>query len=181
MVHVLKILPEYGKEKLQGLKNFEIRKNDRQFAIGDIVQYICPDDEEINFLLSSRTYQICSITDYAQKDGYIVYGEIELPTENQQISIATMAKLMNEAYGNSSPCNYNDWDEFMCVQCTNYCNTNCDKRMQDEQYEKCWEKFIEEKIKIHYINETKHWINKKILMDLYEKGEHEKYEGLVCR
>lgn len=34
-VHKLKILPEYYNAQIEGKKNFEIRKNDRNYQIGD--------------------------------------------------------------------------------------------------------------------------------------------------
>jgi hypothetical protein len=37
MVHHLKTWPEYFKPVVQGIKLFEIRKNDRPYAIGDIL------------------------------------------------------------------------------------------------------------------------------------------------
>lgn len=35
MGHDLKILPEYFKEVIKGIKTFEIRKNDRPYQVGD--------------------------------------------------------------------------------------------------------------------------------------------------
>lgn len=37
MIHELKILPEYFKGVLSGEKTFEVRKNDRPFAKGDLL------------------------------------------------------------------------------------------------------------------------------------------------
>jgi len=37
MTHELKILPKYYDEIIQGKKDFEIRKNDRDFKEGDVV------------------------------------------------------------------------------------------------------------------------------------------------
>lgn len=34
-IHELKILPEYYKAQVEGKKNFEIRKNDRDYKLGD--------------------------------------------------------------------------------------------------------------------------------------------------
>lgn len=34
-VHKLKILPEYYNAQIEGKKNFEIRKNDRNYQVGD--------------------------------------------------------------------------------------------------------------------------------------------------
>ena len=37
MIHTLKILPEYFDAVRRGDKNFELRKDDRNFQVGDIV------------------------------------------------------------------------------------------------------------------------------------------------
>lgn len=37
MVHQLKILPKWFEDVAAGKKNFEIRKNDRNFEVGDIL------------------------------------------------------------------------------------------------------------------------------------------------
>lgn len=37
MVHQLKILPKWFEDVAAGKKNFEIRKNDRNFKVGDIL------------------------------------------------------------------------------------------------------------------------------------------------
>lgn len=37
MVHELKTLPEYFNAVVEGKKTFEVRKNDRNFKIGDIL------------------------------------------------------------------------------------------------------------------------------------------------
>lgn len=37
-LHELKIKAEYANAKLKGIKPFEIRKNDRDFKVGDIIR-----------------------------------------------------------------------------------------------------------------------------------------------
>lgn len=37
MIHELKIKPKFFQDIINGIKNFEIRKNDRMFRIGDIL------------------------------------------------------------------------------------------------------------------------------------------------
>lgn len=79
-LHTLMIEPESLTAKMAGKKPFEIRKNDRNFEAGDIVRYI-PEgivDYEDAIMIECRLYQIVCITDYEQKDGYIVFGEREL-------------------------------------------------------------------------------------------------------
>lgn len=81
MTHELKILPEYFEAVTSGRKRFEIRKNDRNFKVGDVL-----DLKEVNYLHDtsisdlllytgdSYKAEITYITDYAQKDGYVVLG-----------------------------------------------------------------------------------------------------------
>ena len=38
-LHELKLLEEYATAKKDGIKPFEIRKNDRSFQVGDLVKY----------------------------------------------------------------------------------------------------------------------------------------------
>ncbi len=74
-LHSLKILPEYFKEVIAGNKTFEIRKNDRNFQVGDLVllrEYV--DNEYTKELLGVR---ITYITNYAQKDDYIVFSFVK--------------------------------------------------------------------------------------------------------
>lgn len=73
--HLLKLKPEYALAKILGIKSFEIRLNDRDFHLDDLVKYSCPDDEFLNFALKSRVYCITYICDYEQKNGYIVFSD----------------------------------------------------------------------------------------------------------
>lgn len=74
-IHKLKLLEEYAIAKLKGIKPFEIRLDDRDFNENDIVVYTCPDNEDLNYELSGKIYIIDYITDYAQKDGYVVFSD----------------------------------------------------------------------------------------------------------
>ena len=76
-IHNLKIRDEYALPKLNGDKMFEIRKNDRNYEVGDIVIYNVIDDAELNRQFVSKFYKITYITNYAQQDGYVVFGEKE--------------------------------------------------------------------------------------------------------
>ncbi|MGF1786455.1 DUF3850 domain-containing protein [Photobacterium swingsii] len=65
-VHTLKIEPVYLNAIIDGKKTFEIRKNDRDFRVGDRVRLIT-DDRYLNI-------RIKYLTDYQQKDGYVVFS-----------------------------------------------------------------------------------------------------------
>lgn len=75
-IHELKIEPEYFEAQLMGLKNFEIRENDRDYHVGDWIRlrkwnglekYGQPLDVAITF-----------VTDYKQQEGYVVLGTRKL-------------------------------------------------------------------------------------------------------
>lgn len=66
--HQLKIKSEYLEAIISGVKTFEIRKNDRDFKVGDRVTLI--DTESKRYLVIRIKY----ISDYAQQGGYIVFS-----------------------------------------------------------------------------------------------------------
>ncbi|WP_082713741.1 DUF3850 domain-containing protein [Sporosarcina koreensis] len=71
-VHNLKIMPEYFKAVASKAKRFEIRKNDRDYKIGDglLLREYKDDEYTGNEISAVITY----MTDYAQKKGYVVMG-----------------------------------------------------------------------------------------------------------
>ena len=81
--HNLKILQEYADAKVKGIKPFEIRKNDRDYQVGDLIRYTVIDNNGniVKHKLSETMWEILYITDYAQKDEYIVFSDrdTELP------------------------------------------------------------------------------------------------------
>lgn len=77
-VHELKILPEYYNAQIEGKKNFEIRKNDRDYKVGDKLVLKEYDPKAKEFTGQSFITEITFITNYQQKDGYIVLGTKDL-------------------------------------------------------------------------------------------------------
>lgn len=77
-LHNLKIHSVYAIEKIKGNKLFEIRFNDRDYHVGDEIIYSCPDSKSIDYIISKRRYYISYITDYNQREGYVVFAEKEL-------------------------------------------------------------------------------------------------------
>lgn len=75
MVHELKTLPEYFEAAQKRLKNFEVRKNDRPFEVGDFLALNEWTEDtgytghcmlfEITYILNNPTY--C-------KDGFVILG-----------------------------------------------------------------------------------------------------------
>lgn len=74
--HELKIKHEYFEDVISGRKKFEIRKNDRDYEVGDILRLNEIADEDGNCYYTGDCYivKITYITDYAQQDDYVVMG-----------------------------------------------------------------------------------------------------------
>lgn len=75
ITHHIKLMSEYARAKLKGIKSFEIRLDDRNYKVGDLVKYIIPDDKVLNEIFKDMTYRIIYITNYEQKEGYIVFTD----------------------------------------------------------------------------------------------------------
>lgn len=87
MVHYLKIKPEYYRDVQSGLKTFELRKNDRDFQVGDILMLIKLDDKGNETDQVTRvkvTYILKDCPQYGLKDGYAILG---IKSATQTISI----------------------------------------------------------------------------------------------
>ncbi|EIA7337258.1 DUF3850 domain-containing protein [Listeria monocytogenes] len=78
--HELKILSEYFWDIAEGRKTFEIRKNDRDFQVGDILILREWDDMDTGLY---TVVEVVYMTDYEQKDGFVVLG-IVLKEEEEE-------------------------------------------------------------------------------------------------
>lgn len=85
MIHDLKILPQYFKEVVSGEKKFEIRKDDRNFSVGDIIDLREFDNNHYtgNIYSVKITYKFDGGS-YGIEDGYCVLS-IE-PIQNGAIN-----------------------------------------------------------------------------------------------
>lgn len=77
MEHNLKIANEYFEAVNEGLKTFEIRNNDRNFKVEDIVN-LEEIDENKEYTGRKVTGKITYITNYAQMSGYVVFSFIKI-------------------------------------------------------------------------------------------------------
>ena len=75
MIHNLKILPVFFKAVANGTKTFEIRKNDRKFNVGDIIKL--REYGTSGYTGRVVTGKITFITNFEQKDGYVVFSFIK--------------------------------------------------------------------------------------------------------
>lgn len=73
-VHNLKIKPQYFKDVVSGIKTFEVRKNDRNFKVGDLMVLETYDNEKFigGFVNTEITY-ILDDPKYCKK-GYVILG-----------------------------------------------------------------------------------------------------------
>ena len=69
--HDLKILPEYFTAVSSKKKTFEIRKNDRDFKVGD---HVILSEWDGQYTGRRVLKEIKYITDYDQKPGYVVFS-----------------------------------------------------------------------------------------------------------
>lgn len=74
--HNLKILPEYYEAVISGRKRFEIRKNDRDFQVGDLFILMEWDGQKYTGrdFIHSIGYLIKDCPQYGLMDGYCIFG-----------------------------------------------------------------------------------------------------------
>ena len=74
-IHTLKIKHKYLEDIKLGLKTFEIRKNDRDFQVGDVIQFL-----DIDRALTPHpnlygiTYLLKDIPEYGLDPAYCIYS-----------------------------------------------------------------------------------------------------------
>ena len=76
MEHELKILPEYYREIRCGRKTFEIRKDDRDYKVGDILILLEWNGEKYtgHHVKREITYILRDAEQYGLKTGYCILG-----------------------------------------------------------------------------------------------------------
>lgn len=107
MIHEIKCLDEYFEDQISGIKTFEVRRNDRNYKVGDYLAINEVTAEEIyedsvDFIATGRSAlfyigYILDNKDYC-KDGYVVLGiEPCLVKVSDRITDLTIIKrLKNE-------------------------------------------------------------------------------------
>ena len=71
--HELKIAPQYFREIANGNKPFEVRRNDRDYQVGDILKLREYDGDYSGQEISAKVTYILDDPAYC-KDGYVVMG-----------------------------------------------------------------------------------------------------------
>jgi len=75
--HKLKIKEDFANAIITGEKNFEIRKNDRGFQRGDLIEFVVVDDKGVAYHheIDEYLYKINYVMNgYGLKNGYVVFG-----------------------------------------------------------------------------------------------------------
>ena len=75
--HKLKIKEDFANAILACEKRFEIRKNDRGFQRGDLVEFIAVDENgcELQHIINNYLFEITYVMNgYGLKNGYVVFG-----------------------------------------------------------------------------------------------------------
>lgn len=85
-LHILKIKPEYFSEVLRGFKSFELRKNDRDYQVGDLIHFINTNGDEYtlyerNTLVFKITYVLKDVEEYGLDKDYCILGIKRLQEE----------------------------------------------------------------------------------------------------
>ena len=74
MIHELKILPEYFDEVRRGNKTFELRKDDRNYKVGDTLRLLEFDYGTYTGRECNRTilYILRDVEQYGLKEGFVI-------------------------------------------------------------------------------------------------------------
>lgn len=81
MTHIIKIKEEYWHHKREGKKNFEVRLNDRDYQVGDLLEYDIITKDWTVFLttkLCPKDEIIYVHTGVGMIEGYVVLGVREV-------------------------------------------------------------------------------------------------------
>jgi len=80
-IHELKIKNKYWAEVYEGAKMFELRKNDRDFQVGDIIQFELVDaDIDISEFKYRITYILKDVPEYGLDKDYCILGIAQIIT-----------------------------------------------------------------------------------------------------
>lgn len=94
-VHRLKSWARFWDAVFQGNKTFEIRKDDRDFEVGDILELVRvaqvsphePTDEPPRILYKRVSYISCSVPAFGLEPGYVVLALVPAPHLHRPLNI----------------------------------------------------------------------------------------------
>ncbi|MEO6901591.1 MAG: DUF3850 domain-containing protein [Bacteroidia bacterium] len=76
MTHNLKITPQYFEDIVNGYKTFELRKNDRDYKLGDtlILQEFFNNTYTGNEFVCNINYILKNCSEYGLQEGFVILG-----------------------------------------------------------------------------------------------------------
>lgn len=76
MIHELKILPQYFEEVWNDNKNFELRKDDILYQIGDKMKLLEYNGEKFTgrYIVKTISYLLKDVEKYGLKKGFVIIG-----------------------------------------------------------------------------------------------------------
>lgn len=69
MTHLLKIRKEYFEAILDGRKQFDLRRDDRDYKVGDRIQFVVPGSPVFEI-----TYKLENVPQYGLQEGFCILG-----------------------------------------------------------------------------------------------------------
>ena len=112
---------------------------DKLFEIIDNVQQYCSHEGTYCCDCAYSAYDSNECWKYKIADAIIESGLF--------CDISKVGKLLSEMFGGDCPCNYGFGDEDVPVVISEYDPACCEEHCDDEEYDKCWAKFAEAKLK----------------------------------
>lgn len=73
-IHELKIKEEYYQDLIRGRKSFELRKNDRDYKVGDLIHFVGINGEEYNYNVYIIVYVLKDVPEYGLDKDYCILG-----------------------------------------------------------------------------------------------------------
>lgn len=84
-LHVLKIKRQYFNDILSGQKTFELRKNERDYKVGEYIRFINSNGcafPETNKHLFKIIYVLKNVPEYGLSNGYCIFGFRSVSIQN---------------------------------------------------------------------------------------------------
>lgn len=73
-LHILKIKDKYYQDLIRGRKSFELRKNDRDYKVGDLIHFVGINGEEYNYNVYIIVYVLKDVPEYGLDKDYCILG-----------------------------------------------------------------------------------------------------------
>lgn len=132
--HELKIDQEYFEAVKDGRKKFEIRKNDRDYKVGDILVLLEYDKYYEAFTGEKITVEITYLTGYAQQNDYVVLGieEIWEGEELTEIKKVVIPKFVHDFISDAIGSNPTPWKKTDMIRNIDICldKSKCQKLVE---------------------------------------------------